>query len=92
MIKMTRNQGFASALRKSEKDFAERNPVTNAKMNVSAYKSNIRFYKGMGWDTREDEGNLRIAKRKLREILVSGSKDIDYDEKGNLVGRRNNDG
>ena len=83
---MTRNQGFVSTLRKGKKEFEARNPVTNAKMNVSAYKSNIKFYKGLGWDTRQDEGNLRVAKRKLREVLASGSKDIDYDERGNLNG------
>jgi len=82
---MRRNQGFVSTLRKGEKEFAERNPVKDAKMLMSIYRSNIRFYKGLGWDTRQDEGNLRIAKRKLREVLASGSKDIDYDEKGNLI-------
>jgi len=82
---MTRNQGFVSALRSGEKDFTERNPVTNAKMLVRCLRSNIKFYKGLGWDTRQDEGNLRIAKRKLREVLASGSKDIDYDRGGNLI-------
>jgi len=82
---MNKNQGFVSTLRRGEKEFAQRNPVINAEMNVSAYRSNIRFYKGMGWDTKEDEGKLRIAKKKLREVLASGVKDIDYDEKGNLI-------
>jgi len=82
---MTRNQGFASTLRKGEKDFAERNPVTDAKMLVRCLRSNIKFFKGLGWDTRQDEGNLRIAKRKLREVLASGFKDIDYDRGGNLI-------
>jgi len=85
MRKMTRNQGFICALRNGEKKFAERNPVQSARGFVAAYKSNIKFYKELGWDTGQDEENLRIAKRKLREVLASGSKDIDYDKGGNLI-------
>ena len=85
MKKMTRNQGFVSTLRKGEKEFAERNPVTDAKMLVRCLRSNIKLFKGLGWDTRQDEGSLRVAKMKLREVLASGSKDVDYDKRGNLI-------
>lgn len=84
-VSMRNKQGFVGALRKGEREFAERNSVKDAKMLVSAYRSNIKLYKGLGWDTRENEGKLRIAKRRLREVLASGSKDIDYDKKGNLI-------
>jgi len=82
---MRNKQGFVAALRKGEKEFTERNPVTDAKMLVRCLRSNIEFFKGLGWDTREDEGKLRVAKRRLREVLASGAKDIDYDKKGNLI-------
>jgi len=82
---MTRNQGFASTLRKGEKEFAERNPVQSAKGFVSGYKTNIKFSKMMGWDTKEDEARLKAARKKLKEVLASGSKDIDYDGGGNLI-------
>ena len=81
---MTKNKGFVSALRSGEKDFAKRNPVTDAKMLVRCLKSNIKFYKGLGWDTRQDEGNLRTAKIRLREVLNAKFSDVDYDSKGNL--------
>lgn len=84
---MTKKQGFKSALRSGEKDFAKRNPVKDAKMLMSAYRSNIEFYKGLGWDTRQDEGNLRTAKIRLREVLSKGLSDVDYDSKGNLKKR-----
>ena len=82
---MTRNQGFVSTLRKGEKKFAERNPVQSAKGFISAYKTNIAFSESMGWDTRQDKANLRMAKMRLKEVLASGSKDIDYDKGGNLI-------
>lgn len=82
---MRNKQGFVSALRKGEREFTERNPVTDAKMLVRCLRSNIKFYKGLGWDTRENEGNLRIAKKRLGEVLATGLKDIDYDARGNLI-------
>lgn len=81
---MKRNQGFVSALRGGEKDFAERNPVQSARGFVSGYKSNIKFSQMMGWNTEEDEAKLKIARKKLREVKASGVKDLDYDEKGSL--------
>ena len=80
-------QGFVASLRRGEKDFAERNPVQSAKGFVSGYKSKIAFSKMFGWDTKKDEAKLKDARKRLKEVLASGVKDIDYDEKGNL--RRN---
>lgn len=77
-------QGFKGALRAGEKEYARRNPVQDAKGLVHAYKSNIEFSKTRGWDTSEDEAKLKVARKKLKEVLASGVKDIDYDEKGNL--------
>lgn len=82
---MRNKQGFVGALRKGEREFTERNPVTDAKMLVRCLRSNIKFYKGLGWDIAENEEKLRVAKRRLREVLAAGAKDIDYDEKGNLI-------
>ena len=82
---MKRNkQGFKATLRAGEKEFTRRNPIQSARGFVSAHKSNIELSKMMGWDTSEDEAKLKDARKQLREILASGVKDIDYDEKGNL--------
>lgn len=81
---MRQKQGFKGALRRGEAEFAKRNPVQSARGFVSGYKSNIAFSRSMGWDTKEAEAKLKEARKKLREVLASGVKDIDYDERGNL--------
>jgi len=82
---MNKKQGFVSSLRAGEKDFAERNPVQDAKGFVSTYKGRIAFDKSVGWSTEQNEAKLREARKQLKKVLASGVKDIDYDEKGNLI-------